>query len=558
MPLRRGVNVREAGPETSSKGVVAPLAGADPHGVEHVADKDLAVADLTRPGGMDHRLDRRVGDVVGDDGDDADFGHEVEGVGAAPEVLGLSLLSAEAAHLFYAHAGGARVFESGLDVLQLVHADDSVDLLHAERVYRRTGPQWRRMNVGKPPLWLALAPWVGVLVTVVSLSLLTVDGLRVSAIVALGTVGVAMPLAMTAAAHYASRTEAERDAARKHADTLAQEVQRHKDALDDLAEGLDVGILLVDPKLKIEYANQRAVSMFEFNRPEGQTLLTMTMSAPFVSLVEGVATTGEPAKDELTFDHPEERIMAVVAWCESTELKRIFVSLYDITHLRRLERVRRDFVANVSHELRTPLTTIRAMAETLVENPGDLAMKEKYETGIIFEIDRLTRITEDLLTLSTLEAGQSVKSDVDLAEIVRNVVEQAKPKAAKKGLSLRLDAPDTLPLQANDHQMTQVILNLVDNAINYTQEGGVEVTLRKDEGQAVIEVKDSGIGLAVDHHPRIFERFYRVDRGRSRETGGTGLGLSIVRNIAEAHGGKVAVASELGHGSTFTVYLPLV
>ncbi|MBS1708438.1 MAG: PAS domain-containing protein [Armatimonadetes bacterium] len=413
------------------------------------------------------------------------------------------------------------------------------------------------MRETRTPVWLIVAPWAGAAVIAVSLVLMASSGLRLVATAGLALVGLGLSLALVGAAHLVG---AANDAALKsnHAsETLALEVQSHKDALDDLAEGLDVAIFLVDSKLKIEYANQTAVRLFGFDDPEGRTLLAVTMSPQIVHMVERVAASGEPAKDELTFEQPDEQTMSVVVWRESTELQRIFVSLYDITHLRRLERVRRDFVANVSHELRTPLTTIRAMAETLVDDPEDEELRQKYGTRIVTEVDRLTRVAEDLLTLSSLEAGQAVKSDVDLAEIARHVVTQVQPKAQKKNLEVSLTAPEALPLRANDNQMTQVLLNLIDNAINYTQEGGVQVMVSTEEDHAVIEVRDTGIGIALDHQPRIFERFYRVDRGRSRESGGTGLGLSIVRNIVEAHGGKVILTSQLGHGSTFRVTLPM-
>lgn len=406
--------------------------------------------------------------------------------------------------------------------------------------------------------WLVALPWVGVVVTVVALVSSASPGFKTASTMALGLVGVGMSMLLLAVAQWTMTSLAQRDQALQEASTLAMELQGHMNALDDLAEGLDVGIFLVDSKMKIEYANPKAIALFEFPDPESQTLLAVTLSSPIVSLVESVAQTGVSTKDEIVFEHPTERIMSVVAWRESTDLNRIFVSLYDTTHLRRLERVRRDFVANVSHELRTPLTTIRAMAETLIDDPDDLEMRQKYQERIVAEVDRLTRVAEDLLTLSALEAGQAVKSDVDLAEIARNVVAQTQAKAKKKKLKLNLQAPDKLPLMANDHQMTQVVLNLVDNAINYTQEGSVDVEVNQEGDHAILEVRDTGIGIAVDHQPRIFERFYRVDRGRSRESGGTGLGLSIVRNIVEAHGGKITVSSRLGHGSTFRVYLPLV
>ncbi|MBI3722042.1 MAG: hypothetical protein HY248_05765, partial [Fimbriimonas ginsengisoli] len=177
---------------------------------------------------------------------------------------------------------------------------------------------------------------------------------------------------------------------------------------------------------------------------------------------------------------------------------------------------------------------------------------------IITEVDRLSLIASDLLVLSAAESNPPKMQRCDLAELVRAAAEELKGKASEKGLALTFMGPDKLMLAANSHQMTQVARNLIENGLNYTSEGSVQVRLRKEGGEAVLEVQDSGIGIGSEHLPRIFERFYRVDKGRSRSTGGTGLGLSIVKHIVEAHGGTVQVESALNQGSTFTVRLPIV
>jgi two-component system, OmpR family, phosphate regulon sensor histidine kinase PhoR len=259
---------------------------------------------------------------------------------------------------------------------------------------------------------------------------------------------------------------------------------------------------------------------------------------------------------ELSFAYPVERTGLAKAWPEE-EAGRVFLSVYDISDLRRLERIRRDFVSNVSHELRTPLTIIRSMAETLLDEPETPAAKGgKYLQKVITEVDRLTAMANDLLVLTTAESAPVEKHPTDVAEIFRSVVDQLKPKAEEKGLDLSYKGPWSLVAPASAQQIRQVALNLIENAINYTIEGRVIVVVRQEDDEAVMSVNDSGIGIASDHVPRIFERFYRVDKGRARATGGTGLGLSIVKHIVEAHGGSVAVESGLREGSTFTVRLP--
>lgn len=346
--------------------------------------------------------------------------------------------------------------------------------------------------------------------------------------------------------------------AKETASSLKREVTRTRDAVDQLAAGLDVLIFLTDRQTNIVYANQRACDAFRFREPAGHRLLAVTFSNELEELVHEAAETGQAQRLELTFHHPAERIGIAQVWAEPGDVGRIFVAIYDITDLRRLERVRRDFVANVSHELRTPMTTIRAMAETLVDDdPRDSDLTKPYLEKIIREIDRLTSITSDLLTLSTAESHASTKERVDLSLALRSACQMLAVKAEDKGLELRTEIEDGLILAANESLLSQVWINLIDNAISYTANGSVVVTASKTESQACVEVKDTGIGIASEHLPRVFERFYRVDKGRSRAKGGTGLGLAIVRNIVEAHGGRVEVESALNEGSAFRVLLPL-
>lgn len=338
-------------------------------------------------------------------------------------------------------------------------------------------------------------------------------------------------------------------------DQLEDNVRRQRSALDELADGLDVMIFLTDTRTRILYANERAIRNFRFDDPEGQSILAVTLSSEIVDLVQEVADGGIPLSVETTLHHPEERNVVVQAWRE-TSADRVFVSIYDLTSLRRLERIRRDFVANVSHELRTPLASVRLLAETLLDDYDDRELAERYLGKIVKEVDRLTRITDDLLTLSQLDSGRINKAPTDVTVLVSSVVHQLIPKAKAKGLELSLQSAGPLKASVDEGQLTQLALNLVDNAINYTSQGSVTVKLTEYPDTFRMDFIDTGLGLAKEHQARIFERFYRVDKGRSRGSGGTGLGLAIVKNIAEAHGGKVSVTSELGHGSTFIVDMP--
>jgi two-component system, OmpR family, phosphate regulon sensor histidine kinase PhoR len=351
------------------------------------------------------------------------------------------------------------------------------------------------------------------------------------------------------------RTAMESSAVRQsQIEQLHAELEGQRSAIDALADGLEIAVFICDSKANVRYANRRATVLFGFEAPQGRAILSVTLSHELEQLVLTAAREGTPQRAELNFRYPEERVGIAQAW--RGESDRVFLSVYDISDLRRLERVRQDFVANVSHELRTPLTLIRAMAETLEDSPSQEVMG-RYLRKIIEEVDRLSLISQDLLILSAAESNPVRKQSCDIAEVLRSVVAQLHQKATEKGLTLEYDGPTTLIIEANQAQMTQVAINLIDNAINYTAQGGIVMKVIPDEACIRIIVSDTGIGIASDHLPRIFERFYRVDKGRSRSTGGTGLGLSIVKHIVEAHGGSVSVESALNHGSTFSIRVPV-
>ena len=241
---------------------------------------------------------------------------------------------------------------------------------------------------------------------------------------------------------------------------------------------------------------------------------------------------------------------------------------YNITKLRQLERVRKDFVANVSHELRTPLTVIKGYAETLTDGAlDDRQTAERFIQIITSQADRLNRLLDDILDLSRLEAENlAIKFEsCELRGLVENCISSVTQPAARKQIAIELDIPHDLRVSCDCKLIEQAIINLLDNAVKYTPDGGsVQVFCaaagkdgEESEGQskAILRVKDTGIGIPHQDLERIFERFYRVDKGRSRAMGGTGLGLAIVRHILQAHGERVWVKSELGKGTTFAFSL---
>ncbi len=235
----------------------------------------------------------------------------------------------------------------------------------------------------------------------------------------------------------------------------------------------------------------------------------------------------------------------------------------DMTRLQHLENMRRDFVANVSHELRTPITTIKGFVETLLDG----AMKNPEEARRFLDIvarhaDRLNAIIEDLLVLSRIEQGTGENDitfeNVHVGDVLVAAVQTCERKAIGKQINIELDCDQTITARVNPVLLEQAVVNLGDNAIKYSELGSrVSIKVVRESGEIAITVSDSGCGIAEEHLPRLFERFYRVDKARSRKLGGTGLGLAIVKHIAQAHGGRATVMSRVDEGSTFSIHLPI-
>ena len=336
------------------------------------------------------------------------------------------------------------------------------------------------------------------------------------------------------------------------------------------------GVVLTDVAGRIVLANPAAVSVL--GRPLEailhHTVLETTHHNVLARMVESAAARGEAGSIPLYLEHSGRHLIARVSPLSEGPQGALIV-FQDQEEQKRLDAVRRDFIANVSHELRTPLASIRAMAETVLTTaPVDPKTAVDFTEIIIREVDRLARLTDDILDLARYESGRLDRAEVDLRALLEEVIQQQQPSAAAFGLELRSEIGELPTLMADRSALRQVFLNLLENALKYTPAGAVTVRARTASGDearprifagsrmsladrwAVVEVSDTGPGIAPEHHSRIFERLYRVDRGRSRDLGGTGLGLSIARHVTEAHGGRIELSSAPGQGATFTVWLP--
>lgn len=344
---------------------------------------------------------------------------------------------------------------------------------------------------------------------------------------------------------------------------LAAHAANYQQKLRALSDSSGAGMVVLDQRGKVVHTNAAADRILNTTSQGliGHALIQATLSSEMQQFVTDTAASGRPLTQDFQMPGSQSRVLRVSVYPLAVGLSgepETMLVLVDVTELHRLETIRRDFVANVSHELRTPLASIRAIAETLHEGAlHDPEVASSFLETIIRETDRLGRISQDLLILSDAESTQPVKERFDLGALLREVVGRFQKHAQQSQVTLNLRVSPELMLAASRDQIEQVIVNLVDNAIKYTAEGGsVCVEATREDSKVTLSVSDTGIGIMHQDLPRIFERFYRVDKARSRESGGTGLGLSIVKNIIEAHGGDVRVSSEFNRGSSFTIVLP--
>lgn len=341
---------------------------------------------------------------------------------------------------------------------------------------------------------------------------------------------------------------------------LSVESARREAILSSMVEG----VLAVDHELRVTFCNEafgRAVgarSPVVVNAPA----VEVVRDPAFIDMLSRVLVTNQTFKLRLQLAAADGRAFEVQAapMAGAGARRGAIAILHDITDLERLERVRKDFVANVSHELRTPLTAIRGYAETLLDGAlEDQENNRKFLEVIRAHSIRLNNISSDLLTLSELESGQPVADPepVSVREAIQAALRTVESEARVRGAALKAGPLDNAEVMGHRIRLEQAFVNLLDNAIKFNRPGGeVRVEVRRESDLVRIAIEDTGIGIPSDDLPRIFERFYRVDKARSREVGGTGLGLSIVKHVLERMGGSICVDSQLGKGSTFTVLLP--
>jgi two-component system, OmpR family, phosphate regulon sensor histidine kinase PhoR len=358
----------------------------------------------------------------------------------------------------------------------------------------------------------------------------------------------------------------------------AEVLRRERDELALLVNSVSEGILLIEPGGRILHANPAARRLLGLpDASRGQLLPSLVRNAELRGIAGRLAEVTDTLTMEITVN--ERRMLVIgrpIAHTEphaDADLPGAVIAFVDLTELRRLEGVRRDFVANVSHELKTPLTSIRGYAETLIADELDPGTRRQFLEVIHKNADRLHNIVEDLLDLSKLESGgwQPRLRVVSAADVARDAWEGCADRAHDRQITYQPPDADAF-VNADESALRQIFANLLDNAIRYTGNGGsIRVRVRaepahpagpngappsSDGDRVVIEVQDSGIGIPSDALPRIFERFYRVDPARSRADGGTGLGLSIVKHLAESMNGDVSASSDLGKGTTVRVRLP--
>ena len=331
--------------------------------------------------------------------------------------------------------------------------------------------------------------------------------------------------------------------------------------LNVILRSIPDALLLINTDGVIELSNNAARELFGSHQLDGRPFIEVVRNPEFMSLIESVKQNRTPGSAEVILDLDEEKYMTVrisPLFYEVGKLAAFVTIFHDTTRLKKLEQMRKDFVANVSHEMKTPVTAIKGFAETLLDGAlYDKENAEKFLNTIKSHSERLNRLVEDLLTLSRIELGgiKMDKTGINIGEIIENVIGTFVVQAAEKNLTIKksLESDDMI-IDADRHRLEQILLNIIDNAIKFTESGDIEIGIAQEDGRNYIFVKDTGIGIPEKYLPRLGERFFRVDPSRSRELGGTGLGLAIVKHLVKAHGWEMKIESEAGKGTFVKVY----
>jgi two-component system phosphate regulon sensor histidine kinase PhoR len=343
-------------------------------------------------------------------------------------------------------------------------------------------------------------------------------------------------------------------------------IQQQHDEQSALLSCMTESVLAVDADKKLIKMNRAAQAMFQITAEKslGKNIMEAIRNADLLDLVNNTFASDVPVERDIFLPETHTYLHgngSVLRSDKGHHMGAVMV-LNDITRMRKMERVRRDFVADVSHELRTPITSILGFADTLrSDSVDDTAERDHFLDIICQQSRRLQAIVEDLLSLSSIES-ETEKGEVELqtgriAGVLRGAVQACQTAAEEKEIQLKLSCDEALQARMDSQLLQQAMMNLINNAVKFSDPGSnIDITGTETKRTVTLQVRDQGPGIARKHHARLFERFYRVDKGRSRRLGGTGLGLAIVKHIALAHQGQVTVDSDPGKGSTFSIILP--
>ncbi|MCK4545068.1 HAMP domain-containing protein, partial [candidate division WOR-3 bacterium] len=334
---------------------------------------------------------------------------------------------------------------------------------------------------------------------------------------------------------------------------LVDNISEQKDIMNTVIESIDEGIILINAKGRIKIANSAFKKIINNDDIIGKNYWELLMSYELNNLMDKFKKGKEPISNKIQINN--KYFIVNISLIERTD--DILISLFNITDMEKTYIMKRDFIANVSHELRTPLTSIKGFIETLEEEVDSNNIR--YVDIIKKHTERMIRVVNDLQILSKFEALENkIKLEkVDLKNIANNVILILRKKAERKGLELRVEIDDDVTsIDGDEFEIEQMLINLIENAIKYTEKGFIKLDIGDENNRINIEVSDTGIGIPDNDIDRIFERFYVVDKSRSRETGGTGLGLSIVKHIINSHNGDIMVYSKVGQGTKFVIHIP--
>jgi len=390
--------------------------------------------------------------------------------------------------------------------------------------------------------------------------------ISISEELARGNLDVSIPAASEGGE--ASRIKGALDKMARNLSGLFKEVSREKNQLKAVLGAMSEGVMVLSSDGKVAITNNALRNMFNLKEEPGRKpFWEIIRNRELTRLVEGVLERRTPDSKEIFYLYPDERHYFVNVIPLDSPDREIIVVMFDITDFKRLEKIKADFIANVSHELRTPLTAIKGYTETLEEEAYESPEDRVHFLGIIKRhTDRLINIVSDLLVLSEVESRDTAFGDaaiaeveeINLNEVIKSSLEALRSAAAEKELDVSFATDNGAHrIKASRFLLEQMFINLIDNAVKYTPDNGkIAIRISSSGGAVLTEIEDTGIGIPKEHLPRIFERFYRVDKTRSRNLGGTGLGLSIVKHVVIMHGGKIDVHSEEGKGSRFSISLP--